>query len=130
MGEYVPYARLICEHDEGGEMFTALCLYPEFSSLEPYAALLSARRRDPLGHEKPVVPINYNRNGDARFSSAGSRTDFPECHRTMSQVLRRVGLNRELTVQFRNASAKHPYLGGGGGGASDPRGREQSTVLG
>jgi hypothetical protein len=129
MGEYVPYARLICEHDEGGEMFTALCPDREFPSLEPYAALLNAWRQDTLGHEKPVVPIDYDRNGDARFSSAGSRTDFPERHRTMSQVLRRVGLNRELTVQFRNASAQHPYWGGGGG-ASDPRGRKQSTAFG
>ena len=71
------YARLLCEHDCGGEMFTATCSERYFFYLEPYAELLEASRADPIGIENPVVPIRFIADGRAYFSTQGARADHP-----------------------------------------------------
>jgi len=72
------YARLICEHDCGGEMFTAVCSERNFVYLEPYAQLLENSRADPLDVETPVVPIIFTEGGRVIFSICGARNDFPD----------------------------------------------------
>ena len=72
------YARLICEHDCGGEMFTAICSERNFVYLEPYAQLLEDSRADPLDVETPIVPIIFTAGGRAIFSICGARNDFPD----------------------------------------------------
>ncbi len=71
------FARLICEHDCGGEMFMATCAARHFSFLEPYAELLRVHQEDPIGIEKPVVPVRFTESGRAVFSLAGARADYP-----------------------------------------------------
>lgn len=72
------YARLICEHDCGGEMFTATCNKRDFRYLEPYAQLLESNRADPIGIEKPVIPVFFKPSGRAFLSVQGALIDFPE----------------------------------------------------
>lgn len=69
------FAMLLCEHDSGGEMFTAHCHARNFRLLEPYAALLLQYMDDPLAVEKPVAPVVFTRGGRAIFSRAGARMD-------------------------------------------------------
>ncbi|MGA0848097.1 MAG: hypothetical protein ACO3PY_05780 [Pontimonas sp.] len=72
------YARLICEHDCGGEMFTAICSQRNFVYLEPYARLLAENKADPIGIEKPVIPVYFRPDGRAFLSTSGARLDFPD----------------------------------------------------
>ncbi len=72
------YARLICEHDCGGEMFTAICSERNFVYLEPYAQLLEDSRANPLDVETPVIPIIFTAGGRAILSICGARNDFPD----------------------------------------------------
>lgn len=72
------YARLICEHDCGGEMFTAHCSERNFIYLEPYAQWLQSNKDDPYGIEKPVIPVFFNRAGRAYLSVSGARVDHPQ----------------------------------------------------
>lgn len=81
------YARLICEHDCGGEMFTAHCSEWNFVYLEPYAEWLCRNKEDPLGVETPVIPIFFNRAGRAFLSVNGARIDHPELPAPRKQIL-------------------------------------------
>lgn len=81
------YARLICEHDCGGEMFTAHCSERNFIYLEPYAQWLQDSKEDPYGVEKPVIPIFFNRSGRAFLSITGAREDHPDLPKPRKSVL-------------------------------------------
>lgn len=69
------FARLVCEHDCDGEMFTSSCSERNFVYLEPYAQWLRDNKADPYGVEKPVIPIFFNRAGRAFFSVNGAWAD-------------------------------------------------------
>ena len=99
------YARLICEHDCGGEMFTAICRQRNFVYLEPYAQLLADNRADPLGIEKPVIPVYFARGGRAFLSTKGAHLDFPELPAPRSKVYKAVRLAPE-----RGRLAEHSRL--------------------
>lgn len=71
------YARLICEHDCGGEMFTAHCTERNFVYLEPYAQWLRDNREDPYGVEKPVIPLFFSSSGRVFLSINGAQADHP-----------------------------------------------------
>lgn len=81
------YARLICEHDCGGEMFTAHCSERNFVYLEPYAEWLQSNKEDPYGSERPVIPIFFTRTGRAVLSITGARMDHPELPAPRKQLL-------------------------------------------
>lgn len=81
------YARLICEHECGGEMFTAHCSERNFVYLEPYAEWLQRNKEDPFGVETPVIPIFFNRSGRAFLSVNGARLDHPELPAPRKQIL-------------------------------------------
>lgn len=85
------YARLICEHDCGGEMFTAHCSERNFVYLEPYAQWLSDNKEDPYGVEKPVIPLFFNRSGRAFLSINGARADHPHLPRARKSFALRPG---------------------------------------
>lgn len=71
------FARLICEDDEGGDMFVITCSPTQFRYLEPYAASLEAWKSDRFAHENPVIPVVYNVAGQARFCIDGAEHDHP-----------------------------------------------------
>lgn len=85
-GTHGRYARLICEHDCGGEMFTAHCSERNFIYLEPYAQWLQSNKDDPYGSEKPVIPVFFTRSGRAFLSITGARTDHPELPLPRKQI--------------------------------------------
>lgn len=70
-------ARLICEEDEGGLMFTLDCPAIYFPFLEPYSDLLKSWRACPSDHENPVIPVAHSEFGPY-FSISGACHDFPE----------------------------------------------------
>lgn len=80
------YARLICEHDCGGEMFVAHCSERNFVYLEPYAQWLKDNENDPYGVEQPVIPIFFNRSDRAFLSINGARADYPELPRPYKRI--------------------------------------------
>lgn len=81
------YARLICEHDCGGEMFTAHCSERNFVYLEPYAQWLRDNANDPYGVEQPVIPIFFDRIGRAFLSINGARADHAELPRPYKRLI-------------------------------------------
>lgn len=80
------YARLICEHDCGGAMFTVHCSERNFVYLEPYAQWLSDNREDPYGVEKPVIPVFFSKSGHAFLSVNGARVDHPQLPRARQSI--------------------------------------------
>lgn len=93
------YARLICEHDCGGEMFVAHCSERNFVYLEPYAQWLSDNENDPYGVEQPVIPIFFNRSGRAYLSINGARADHPELPRPYKRIISSAGSCTARSVQ-------------------------------
>lgn len=94
------FARLICEDDEGGDMFVITCNSRHFRHLEPYAAALQDWKADHFAHETPVIPITYGASGQARFSLDGAEHDHPDL--TKRQV--NIKLPADLAHQIRKAA--------------------------
>lgn len=94
------FARLICEDDEGGDMFVITCSPTQFRYLEPYAAALEAWKSDRFAHENPVIPVVYNAAGQARFCLEGAEQDHPD----LAKRSKTVKLAADVAHQIRKAA--------------------------
>jgi len=101
------FARLICEEDEGGEMFVHTCTSADFRHLEPYAAELQAWKSDPLEHEIPLIPISYDDHGAARFCTEAAELDHPSMHECRTTL----PLAASLAHQIRKAAKARAMTG-------------------
>ena len=103
-----PWARLICEVDEGGEMLTIRCPGRSLRALQPYADQLRAWKEDPYEVEKPVIPIFWDLDGSAHFSVEAARLDFPELASAASDLPQNSllpGLRNQIRKAFRQVAA-------------------------
>ena len=100
--------RLLCEDDEGGDLFSVACTEGFVEYLSPYTEQFDAWLQDPLSHEKPVIPVIYNESGKPRFSHEGALHDFPELRKQLRTV-RRFSLVPSLIAQALDRASRRRH---------------------
>lgn len=60
-------ARILCEDDPGGRMFSIYCAASQLLALKPVLELYDAWRCAPLDVETPVLPVRFTADGTALF---------------------------------------------------------------
>lgn len=87
---------MICEDDEGGQMFAIRCPGALFPELEPYAEELLSWRADPSAQDQPIIPIFFPEDGSPLFYP---QADCPESQGCLTKA------PPELLIHIQNASS-------------------------